>query len=78
MFLACCGLTDFFLAHFPIEIVFIVFFSKRFQLKLGGEPAEDIERIKQTRAVLDVKVLLCVINQNRGVLDVKAGTSLVY
>ena len=47
-------------------------------MKLGGEPAEDIERIKQTRAVLDVKVLLCVINQNRGVLDVKAGTSLVY
>ena len=32
-------------------------------MKLGGEPAEDIERIKQTRAVLDAKVLHCFINK---------------
>ena len=31
-------------------------FKNRFQLKLGGEPADDIERIKVCRNVMDPKV----------------------
>ena len=34
----------------------------RFQLKLGGDPSEDIERIKACRKVLDVKVTKVTYN----------------